>query len=89
MIADIFYPDCWYFLPYIYPNDHQLSMFYLKKKKLFGGFCTHPYTKALPWASRGLQLPRDPSCKCPYIFCIISWKGILKNFEEFTGKFLC
>ena len=47
---------------YIHHNDHQFSVFYTKKNKVFRGFCIYLFTKASPWASRRLTFPeRSPA----------------------------
>ena len=69
--------DCWYFLPYIHPNDHRFSVVYTKKN--VWGLHTHDFTLDSWGAYNSFQ---TPSCNCfwlhqkpmgPYFFSIIPW----------------
>ena len=42
------------FLPYIHLNDHCFSVFFTKKK-IVRVFCTHTFTKTLPWTPWGRE----------------------------------
>ena len=78
--------NCWYFVPYIHPNDHHFGMFYTKKSVCFA---PTPSTWHHPGPPMGLTAPArlltgivfgfDKSW-CTYIFSILSPESVIYLF---------